>query len=249
MIDHFAVARRIHVAVNVHNGVRSGWLLAATGDVLSGSGIQMLQAVYRAAVQVMGRSVNRAFTGQRGNLFVLAVFAGTAIYTCLAYSEAPHGAMDIFQRETVHGAGTVCTDHSCGTCCKSIVCNSQSLCIRGLRFLCQHIHQPFRRPFQRSICVIVPVQVTHTIPSAAFCILRYDIHLHHGILHENTESKGSQRIIYAKKYASAGRDGYKIASLRRKRGWRSVNRFFGCFNFDRRYGFILRCWSGLLRWC
>ena len=97
MVNDFAVARRIHVAVNVHNGVRSGWLLAAAGDIFSGSGIQMLQAVHRAAIQVMGRSVNRAFTGQRGDLFILAVLAGTAMYTRLAHGKAPYGAMDIFQ--------------------------------------------------------------------------------------------------------------------------------------------------------
>ena len=98
-------------------------LLAAAGNILTGAGIQVFQAVHRATVQVMGRSVNRAFTRQRSNLFVLAVLAGAAIHTRLAYGEAPYGAMDIFQRESVHSAGTVRTGRTCGAYFKGIVRN------------------------------------------------------------------------------------------------------------------------------
>ena len=72
--DDPALARRIQIGINVHDGIRPFGRLVASA-AFAGTVIGVLQAVYCKSIQIMRCCIDRTVSGQGSNLRILAVLS------------------------------------------------------------------------------------------------------------------------------------------------------------------------------
>ena len=164
--------------------------------------------------------------------------------------------MDGFQAEPLHGAGRTKAE-SLRQVRQRIVRNRQGLHIRGSRFTGQHIDGGRICPFQRTICKIISIKITHQQPTAVLGVLLHPFYLHHSVRYESAHA-----AFFIGDFLHAGIDlrgrSNSAVVARLNNGWffrqNVFCRFFFFFRFfqervlKRRFGscfdFFTRCRKG-----
>ena len=187
VIENAGIAGVAAIGIHIYDQVGTFGLLAPAVDVFTGPGKIVFQAIHSKALQIMGRSVNRTVIRRFGNLQIIAVLSGTAIQPALSHRKGRNGRMDGFQAEPIHGAGRTKTE-SLRQDWQRIVRNRQGLRVRGSCFAGQHIDGRRICPFQRTICKIISIKITHQQPAAVLGVLLPPFYQHHGGVYENAHA-------------------------------------------------------------